>query len=71
MQQAEFQDFSLYFNQLLFYFAVDLSPMFPDTLMVGMEIRLKVGVPLPGEEIQQAKNNWRSVGGRGHSTSNC
>ena len=25
-----------------FYFAVDLSPMFPDTLMVGMEIRLKV-----------------------------
>ena len=25
-----------------FCFAVDLSPMFPDTLMVGMEIRLKV-----------------------------
>jgi len=28
-----------------FYLAVDLSAMFPDTLMVGMEIRLKVRRP--------------------------
>ena len=47
MQQAELQDFFLYFNQVSFYFAVDLSPMFPDTLMVGMEIRLKVRVHVP------------------------
>jgi hypothetical protein len=27
---------------LLFFFTVELSPMFPDRLMVGMEIRVKV-----------------------------
>lgn len=31
------------YNFILFFcFTVDLSPMFPNTLMVGMEIRLKV-----------------------------
>ena len=35
---------SIYIITYLFCFAVDLSPMFPDTLMVGMEIRLKVGL---------------------------
>lgn len=35
-----------------FYFAVDLSPMFPDTLMVGMEIRLKVRKSCSSYEIE-------------------
>lgn len=35
-----------------FYFAVDLSPMFPDTLMVGMEIRLKVGTCCISDRIK-------------------
>ena len=39
-----------------FSFTVDLSPMFPDTLMVGMEIRLKVRRSCSSDAIELSKS---------------